>query len=128
MLKRGTRPGYDVADAAAEVAVGTVAALDDLHPFSPSKGWRFTRRPRRAAALTRPLATKLPTRSLTGAEAQTKSPSGAERGRPVDGRLDRHRGREQVPLAEPESEIDQLRPDALVFDPFRDQVDARVPG
>ncbi len=42
MLKRGTRPHYDVADAAAEVAAGTVAALDDLHPFSPSKGWRFT--------------------------------------------------------------------------------------
>jgi len=42
LLKRGTRPGYDPADAATEVVAGSVAALDDLHPFSPARGWRFT--------------------------------------------------------------------------------------
>jgi hypothetical protein len=41
MLKRGNAAGFDVGDAAAEVVTGTVAALDDLHPFSPTRGWRF---------------------------------------------------------------------------------------
>lgn len=41
MLKRGAMPGWVIDDAAAEVAAGTVAALDDLHPFSPKRGWRF---------------------------------------------------------------------------------------
>jgi hypothetical protein len=40
MLKRGARPDFDPADAAAEVVAGTVAALADLHPFSPDRGWR----------------------------------------------------------------------------------------
>jgi hypothetical protein len=40
MLKRGTRPRFDVEDAASEVVAGTVAALADLHPFSPDRGWR----------------------------------------------------------------------------------------
>jgi hypothetical protein len=40
MLKRGTVNGYALDDAAAEVASGTVAALADLHPFTPDRGWR----------------------------------------------------------------------------------------
>jgi hypothetical protein len=40
MLKRGTVPDFDPADAAREVITGTVAALADLHPFSPERGWR----------------------------------------------------------------------------------------
>ncbi|HEY2793730.1 MAG TPA: hypothetical protein VGJ28_15305 [Micromonosporaceae bacterium] len=40
MLKRGTALDFDAADAATEVVAGTVAALADLHPFSPDRGWR----------------------------------------------------------------------------------------
>jgi hypothetical protein len=44
MLKRGpdqaTGPVFDPAEAAREVVDGTVAALADLHPFSPDRGWR----------------------------------------------------------------------------------------
>jgi hypothetical protein len=40
MLKRGSVADFDVPEAAAEVVAGTVAALADLHPFSPDRGWR----------------------------------------------------------------------------------------
>jgi hypothetical protein len=40
VLKRGTAPIFDPADAAAEVVAGTVAALADLHVLSPNRGWR----------------------------------------------------------------------------------------
>jgi hypothetical protein len=40
MLKRGPGPAFDPAEAAEEVVVGTVAALTDLHPFTPDRGWR----------------------------------------------------------------------------------------
>ena len=40
MLKRGTLLDYEPDDAATEVVAGTVAALADLHPFSPDRGWR----------------------------------------------------------------------------------------
>jgi hypothetical protein len=40
MLKRGTLADFDPSDAASEVVEGAVAALDDLHPFSPNRGWR----------------------------------------------------------------------------------------
>ncbi len=40
MLKRGAGLDFDPAEAAAEVVSGTVAALVDLHPFSPDRGWR----------------------------------------------------------------------------------------
>jgi hypothetical protein len=40
MLKRGPGTGFDPAEAADEVVAGTVAALADLHPFSPDRGWR----------------------------------------------------------------------------------------
>jgi hypothetical protein len=40
MLKRGSVPGFEPVEAAAEVVEGTVAALADLHPFSPDRGWR----------------------------------------------------------------------------------------
>jgi len=40
VLKRGRTAGFQPDDAAAELVAGTVAALADLHPFAPNRGWR----------------------------------------------------------------------------------------
>jgi hypothetical protein len=40
VLKRGALDGYRPGDAAADVVAGCVAALSDLRPLAPDRGWR----------------------------------------------------------------------------------------